>query len=405
MQMTAPPLQGIRVVEVGSVIAAPLASMILSELGADVVKVENVERGDDARFLGKTVKGESLYFFNYNKNKQSIAVNLKDERGREILLRLVEKADVLVENFRPGVMERLGLSYRELKKVNKGLIYCSISGFGQYGPYSQLGGYDLVVQAMSGLMYLTGRPEDEPMRTGVPIMDILAAYGAASAILAALYARTKTGEGVYIDASLFEAGVAAMGQWITTYLGSGEVPVRFGNKYPPIAPYEVFRVKDGYIVVAVANEAQWQRLCKALGREDLLNDPRFSDNQKRVMRENRQALSTELEKTLSQRTGREWLDILWRESIPAGPVNTVKEIVEDKHLAARNTLLKVSHPVLGEILCVRTVPLYDDVKPSVRRPPPLHGQHTYEVLRELGYSDEEILRLEAEGVVKTYKPQ
>jgi crotonobetainyl-CoA:carnitine CoA-transferase CaiB-like acyl-CoA transferase len=395
-------LEGVRVVEVGSAIAAPLASMILSELGAEIVKVENVERGDDARFMGKRVKGESLYFFTYNKNKRSIAVNLKHVKGREILVKLVEKSDVLVENFRPGVMGRLGLSYEELSKVNKGLVYCSVSGFGQYGPYSQLGGYDLVVQAMSGLMYVTGKPEDEPMRAGVPIVDILAAYNAAAAIIAALYARSRTGEGTYIDASLFETGIAAMGQWISTYVGSGEEPVRFGNKYPPIAPYEVFRVKDGYVVIAVGNESQWQKLCKALNREDLLADPRFTDNQKRIVPQIRAALAEELEKTLSQKTSREWLEVFWGEGIPSGPVNSVKDLVFDEHVRARDVLLRVQHPVLGEMLCARTVPLFDNIKPVVRRPPPLHGEHTREVLRELGYSDEEIGELEKEGVVKSH---
>ncbi len=397
------PLNGIKVLEVGSAIAAPLCGMILSEMGADVIKVEDVDKGDDARYMGVRVKGESLYFFHYNKNKRSIALNLKSEKGREIFLKLVEEADVLVENFRPNVMARLSLSYDDLKKVNGRLVYCSISGFGQTGPYSKLGGYDVVIQGMAGIMSVTGSPDGEPLRVGIPVTDILAAINAAAAICAALYFREKTGRGTYIDVSLFESAVAAMGQWISTYVGSGQLPLRFGNKYPPLAPYEPFKASDGWLIIAVGNEEQWQRLCLALDREDLYNDPRFRDNQSRTVPLHREILTKELEKTLSQRSVSEWVDLLQRHGIPSGPINTVKDLLSDPQVQARNILAKVNHPLLGEMVAVRTAPFFEKVEKPFFKPSPLHGEHTVEILKSLGYSEEEIEKLEGLGVVKTLR--
>ncbi|MEM0383870.1 MAG: CaiB/BaiF CoA-transferase family protein [Candidatus Caldarchaeum sp.] len=397
------PLRGVKVVEVGTAIAAPLCTLILSEMGAEVVKVENTSQGDDARLMGRLVKGESLYFFHYNKNKRSLAVDLKTEKGREILTRLVEGSDVFVENFRPGVMKRLGLSYEDLRMVNKRLVYCSVSGFGQTGPYAGLAGYDIVVQAVSGLMSVTGFPDGEPLRTGIPVADILAAVNAAAAVCAALFQRERTGEGTYLDVSLFEAGVAAMGQWISTYVGSGELPTRFGNKYPAIAPYELFKASDGWLVVAVGNERHWRLLCSALGRMDLMEDPRFRDNQSRINPSNREVLAEELSKVFSARTVREWVDLLQRSGIPSGPVNTVKDLLEDPQVKARSLLAKVEHPRLGMMTAVRSVPFQAGGQ-AFCRPAPLHGQHTEEVLKQLGYSSAEVEELERLGVVKLFRP-
>ncbi|MEM1942676.1 MAG: CaiB/BaiF CoA-transferase family protein [Candidatus Caldarchaeum sp.] len=397
------PLKGVKVVEVGTAIAAPLCTLLLSEMGAEVVKVENTSRGDDARFMGKLVNGESLYFFHYNKNKRSLAVDLKTEKGREILAKLVEGSDVFVENFRPGVMKRLGLSYEDLRKINKRLVYCSVSGFGQTGPYSELAGYDIVVQAMSGLMSVTGFPDGEPLRAGIPVADILAAVNAAMAVCAALFQRERTGEGTYIDVSLFEAGVAAMGQWISTYVGSGELPTRYGNKYPAIAPYEVFKASDGWLVVGVGNEKHWRQLCSVLGRMDLLEDPRFRDNQSRIKPSNREALEEELNRIFPVRTVKEWVELLQRSGVPSGPVNTVKDLLEDPHVKARGVLAKVEHPRLGVMTAVRSAP-FQACGQAFYRPSPLHGQHTEEVLKQLGYSSAEVEELERLGVVKLFRP-
>jgi len=394
------PLSGIRVLEFGSAVAAPLCGAILAEMGADVIKVEGVDKPDDARNWGKMVKGESLYFLHYNRNKRSLAVNLKDVRGREIVLKLVERSDCVVENFRPGVMERLGLSYSFLRGLNERLVYCSISGFGQTGPYSQLPGYDVIVQGMSGLMSVTGEAEGPPLRVGVPIIDILTALNAAMAVCAALFVREKTGRGQFIDVSLLETGVMAMGQWLSGYLGAGEVPHRFGNRYPPLAPYEPFNVKDGWIIVAVGNEEHWRKLCTLIGRDDLLRDERFKTNQSRIRPENRAALAAELEKTLTGRTVGEWLKVFWEEGVPAGPINTIREIASDPHLSVRKAFTELTHPVLGNVKFIRCTPVFNDTPTSVKTPAPTHGQHTDAILRDLGYTEDQIKLLEGQGVIK-----
>ncbi|MEM4417818.1 MAG: CoA transferase [Nitrososphaerota archaeon] len=392
-------LGGLRVLELGTAIAAPLCTMLLGEMGAEVIKVEQPGKGDDARYWGTLVKGESLYFLHYNKNKKSIAVNLKSDKGREIFLKLVENADVVVENYRPGVLERLGLSYDILSARNKGVILCSISGFGQTGPYSGLGGYDVIVQAMSGIMSVTGEPDGEPMRVGFPVADILASLYSTYSIIAALYRREKTGEGEWIDISLYDAAVSAMGQWLSIYLGSGRLPERFGNKYPLIAPYEPFKARDGYIMLAVANEEQWRRFCSAAGLENLLSDPRFRTNQDRIKTENRRALEEIVSATISRKTVKEWLEIFWEAGIPSGPVNSVDALLDDAQLKVRNMFQSVEHPKLGRLGVVGAVPKMLKSVVKVRGPPPLLGQHTVEILKWLGYSDNEIRSLESDGVI------
>ena len=393
-------LSGVRVIELGTAIAAPMCGMLLGEMGAEVIKIETPGRGDDARNWGDKVGGESLYFFHYNKNKKSCALNLKDERGREALKRLVARSDVLIENFRPGVMDRLGLSYEKLREVNPRLVYCSVSGFGQWGPYSQLGGYDVIIQGMSGLMSITGEPDGEPLRVGLPITDILAALYAAYSVALTLFWREKTGEGQRIDISLFEAAVGAMGQWISIYSGTGRVPKRFGNRYPLISPYEPIKTRDGYVIVAIGNEDLWRRFCKLIGREDLASDPRFATNQDRIKPENRSALLEILYSVMSGRDSRDWLKELWREGIPAGPINTVDKLLEDEHLRERGMFVNISHPTIGNITAVNVVPKLSAAGGSVKAPSPLLGQHTREVLKLAGYSDAEIDELVKAGVAQ-----
>lgn len=397
----ASPLAGIKVVELGSAISGPLCTMVLAEMGAEVIKVENTEKGDDSRSMGRPLKGESLYFVHYNKNKRSIAVNLKKPQGLRIVKQLVKKSDVLVENFRPGVLEKYGLSFDKVKKLNPSIIYCSVTGFGSQGPLKDYKGYDLVVQAMTGLMWMNRKPSDEPMRTPIPITDILAAFLASTAICAALYRRQITKKAVKIDVSLFMAGVAAMGQWISTEANSGQIVEPFGNRYPAIAPYEPFRAKDGWLVVAVGNQEQWSRFCEVIGRRDLLEDPRFSSNQSRINPVNRDALANEISEVLSRETVSHWVNLLQQSGVPAGPVNSIHDLLTNNFLHETGLFSQVLHPILGKLLAVRTAPMFDQ-KFGPLQHAPLHGQHTEEILKELGYSSKMINRLVVQGVVKTY---
>jgi len=374
--------------------------MLLGEMGADVIKIEAPGKGDDSRQWGAQLKGESLYFLHYNKNKRSCALDLKTTGGREAFLRLVKRSDVVVENFRPGVMGKLGLSYRQLKQTNSRLIYCAVSGFGQTGPYSQLGGYDAIVQGMSGIMSVTGEPDGEPLRVGLPITDIVAALYAAFSVALALFWREKTGRGQFVDISLLEAGVGAMGQWVSVFAGTGEIPRRFGNKYPLISPYEPIETRDGHIMVAVGNEELWKSFCRIIGRSDLLEDPRFATNLERIRPENRRQLIETLTDTLRRDTAEAWIAKLWAGGVPAGPINSVDRLLQDPHLLERGLFVDVEHPRVGRLRTVGVVPKFELTQGSVKSAAPLLGQHTREVLKEVGYDDEEIDRMARESMIQ-----
>ncbi|MDW8084292.1 MAG: CoA transferase [Candidatus Caldarchaeum sp.] len=394
------PLSGVKVIEFGSAVAAPLCGMLLAEMGAEVVKVENTREGDDARKMGKMVNGESLYFAHYNKNKQSIAVDLKTPEGRQIVRKLVKSVDILVENYRPGVLRKHGLGFEDVRRINRKIIYCSISGFGSRGRYKNYRGYDVITQAMSGLMWMNRRPGDEPLRIPVPVTDILAGLSAAAAVCAALHQRQKNGKAVKIDLSLLQSGIAAMGQWITTVSKTGEQIQPFGNRYPALAPYEPVKAADGWLVVAVGNEEHWERLCSVIGRDDMKNNPRFKDMQSRIDPFNREIIHNELEKTVSTKTVKEWVELLQRAGVPAGPVYSVEDVLRDKNLAATKIFTRVNHPILGWTLAIRTSPLFDG-RPSLVKPAPIHGQDTRRILRKLGYSPEAIKDFERRQIVKS----
>ncbi len=392
-------LADIRVLDLSRVLAGPFCTMLLADFGADVIKVEAPGRGDDTRHWGPPwAGGESAYFLSVNRNKRSITLNLKHERGRQILLDLVARSDVFIENFKVGTAKRLGLDYETLREINPRLIYCSITGYGQTGPYRDRPGYDFVIQAEGGIMSITGPADGEPHKVGVAIVDITAGLFAATAILAALHHRERTGEGQYIDIALLDAQVGWLANVAQNYLVSGEVPKRYGNAHPNIVPYEVFPTADGYIAVGIGNDRQYRRFCELTGRMDLWEDGRFQTNPGRV--EHRDELIPRLRELFRTRTTAEWLALLREAKISAAPINNVAQVLNDPHVLARGMVQTVRHPTAGELKLVGPVPKLSATPAAIRRPPPLLGEHTVEVLTELlGYDEETVSRLHEEGVV------
>ncbi|MCS7094926.1 MAG: CoA transferase [Thaumarchaeota archaeon] len=391
------PLDGVKVLDLSHVMAGPFCTMILADLGADVVKVEPPD-GDDLRKFSPIVNDESTYFISVNRNKKSVVVDLKKPSGQEIVRRLARRSDVVVENFRPGVAKRLGVSYDDLSCMNPSMIYCSISGFGQTGRYSQKPGYDLIALAMSGMMDLTGEPEGEPVKFAVPIADVTAGMFAAISILAALLERSKSGKGTYIDISMLDVQLYLLTHQASAFLLAGEEPKRMGSSHPSIVPYQAFKALDGYIVVTVANDAQWRRFCKGLGVPELSHDERFCTNSDRVR--NRAELVEYLGALFAKRTVSEWVSELEKADVPVAHVRSVKEALTDPYVLEREMIEKTPHPKLREVSLLAFPAIISGTRLKVRSPPPTLGQHTHEVLRSLGYSDEEIEALRREGVVQ-----
>ncbi|WIG61024.1 MAG: hypothetical protein OJF49_003772 [Ktedonobacterales bacterium] len=392
------PLEGVRVVDLSRALAGPYCAMLLGDMGAEVIKVEEPEVGDDSRHWGPPFQGgESAYFLSCNRNKRGVALNLKREGGREALWRLIERADVLVENFRPGLMEKLGFGYAAAHERNARLIYCSISAFGQEGPEAHIPGYDIILQGMSGASSVTGDPEGSPMRSGLPVCDILAGMTAGQGILAALFARERTGRGQHVETTLLGATVAALGNYATSYLLSGEAPGRVGNSHPQIAPYDLVRAADGYLNIAGGNDDIWQRCATALGLAALLDDPRFATNRERVR--NRKALLAAIEERTLTMPVANVLALLDAAHVPAGPVRDMRQVFESPQARHMGLAQTMTHPSAGEIRVVNTPVAFSETPASLRLPPPRLGEHTDEVLRELGYDDATIVRWRAEGAI------
>ena len=392
------PLDGIRVLDLTRVLAGPYCTMFLGDLGAEVVKVEQPGVGDDTRGWGPPFTGgESAYFLCVNRNKKSVTVDLKSKEGVALLRRLAERADVLIENFRPGTMERLGLGEKELRAINPKLIYASLSGFGADGPMSDAPGYDLIVQAWGGLMSITGPVDGEPSKVGVAIIDLVAGLMLGKSIAAALFAREKLGVGQKIDTSLLEAEVACLINVGSNYLVEGSIPRRWGNAHPSIVPYQSFKTADGYLVIGVASEGIWRRFCQAIGRAEWADDSRFEKNSDRV--ENRSLLVGLLAEIFLGRSTDEWLKLLNSAEVPCAPVQTVDQVFKAPQVLHREMLIEVEHPTAGTVPMAGIPVKFSATPASVRLPPPLLGQHTEEVLASwLGMGSEEINELKKNNV-------
>jgi crotonobetainyl-CoA:carnitine CoA-transferase CaiB-like acyl-CoA transferase len=399
-QKTKGPLAGLRVIDLSHVMAGPACAMLLADMGADVIKVEKLPGGDDARrMVPPEISSESAAFLIMNRNKRGIALNLKTDAGRKVLSRLLRDADVLLENYRRGTMEKMGFGYDALHAVNPRLIYCSISGFGRTGPYADRGGFDLVTQGMSGLMSITGEgPGCPPVKIGAPVTDITAGILGCVGILAALHCRASTGQGQMVDTSLFEAGIIHTYWQSAICFATGQAPGPMGTAHPLNAPYQAFSVADGWITVGAANQGNWLRMIEALGAPELGDDPRFADNASRMR--NLPALQGKLSEIFKTRTSAEWLRRLEEAGVPAGPVLDIKQMQADPQTLAREMIVKTTHPSAGEVNSIGLPVKFSETPGSIRGAAPLLGQHTREVLREHGFSDAEADEMAAQGAIE-----
>ncbi len=393
-------LNGIRVIDLTRVLAGPYCTMMLGDLGADVIKIEIPKRGDDTRQWGPPFAegGESAYFISANRNKRSLTLNLKSERGQEILKELISQGDILVENFRTGTLANWGLDYGTLQKIRPGLIYCTITGYGQTGPYKYRAGYDFMVQAMGGFMSLTGPVDGVSTRAGIAIADVATGIFASNAILAALFARERTGEGQLIDMSLLDSQVALLSYVASNYLISGELPKRYGNGHPNIVPYQEFKARDQEFAFAAGNDGQWRKFCEAVEYPEWIEDPRFATNSARL--ENREIVVEMLNNLFGTKNAAVWLELCDEIGIPAGRINNLEQVFADPQIQARKMKIEVEHPLAGSIPMVASPMNIPTTPTNVRYSPPLLGQHTDEILQNLlNYSEVEIDELRVDNVV------
>lgn len=391
------PLRGIRVADLSKVLAGPLCTQYLSDLGATVIKIEPCQTGDDSRAWPPLKGRDGAVFLSANRNKQSLAIDLKTAAGRGIVLRLVERVDVLVESYRKGVTDRLGLDYASVRKRNNRLVYASISGFGRTGPLSELPGYDLVAQAFSGIMDITGESEGGPIRSAFSPLDQTTGIWAALGILAALRHRDATGEGKYVEVSLFETAIAFLGYTAQIYWTKGDVPRRFGSGHESLCPYQAFKAADNYLLIAVGNDKLWRQFCHAVGLNDFVDDPRFRTNADRVTR------FAETVALVSERIKRkrvaDWTEILTAAGVPNSPVNSVDKVLALPHTRECGIILDYEHPVHGPLKSIAMPVSFGSQPRTVRSAPPMLGRHTVEILRDLGFADSEIENWLREGIV------
>ncbi|WML59330.1 CaiB/BaiF CoA-transferase family protein [Neobacillus sp. PS2-9] len=391
------PLQGVKVIDLSRVLAGPYCTMLLGDMGAEVIKIESVDYGDETRGWGPPfVEGESAYYLCANRNKQGITLNLKSKKGIDILRKLVSDADVVVQNFKLGTLERLGFGYKEMKKINEEIILASISGFGSTGSYSHLPGYDYIVQAMSGLMSITGEIEAQPAKVGVAIADVLTGLFTCIGILGAIHHRSRTGEGQEVDISLFDSQLASLVNVASNYLCSGQIPERLGNAHPNIVPYQVFTASDGDFIIAVGNDQQYRKLTILLEDEKLLTE-KYKTNSSRL--QNKSELIEIIAARIRTKSRAEWKQLLDEAGIPNGPIYNVKEALESDQANSRNMVVKVKHPTIPDLKLVGSPLKFSKTPVKMDCHPPLHSEHTEAVLLKLGYSLLEIKKMKQDQII------
>ena len=390
-------LDKIKVVDLTRTLAGPFCTMLMGDMGAEVIKVEEPTGGDETRKWTPFVNGESTQFLTFNRNKRSLSVNLKEREGLKIVQDLAADADVMIESFRAGTLDRLGLGYEAIKKTNPGVVYCSISGYGRTGPMADMPGYDLLIQAYSGLMSLTGDPEGSPLRIGFSLVDLFTGMMAYGTILTALRQRDQTGKGQWVESALLDGQVAALSYHATGFMGTGVEPKRMGSGHPSLVPYQSFSASDGQFIIGCANQGLWERMCRAIGQDAMLDDPRYTTNTDRV--EHRAECVGELSALFAQKTTAHWVDLIVEAGVPCGPINTVADVVSNPQVLARNMTAEVDHPNIPNLKFPGSPLKLTDSPATIRRVPPMLGQHNEEILEEAGYSPEKIADLKERGVL------
>jgi CoA:oxalate CoA-transferase len=393
------PLEDIVVLDLTRVLAGPYCAMILANLGAKMIKVERPKTGDDSRSFGPYKNGQSAYFVSLNRGKKSIAIDLKKPEGKQIIKELAKVSDVVLENFRPGTTRKLGLSYDVLSKINPRVIYAAVSGFGHSGPYSERPAYDMIAQALGGIMSITGQPGGEPTRVGSSIGDIIAGMFGAIGIISAIYERVFTGRGQMVDVAMLDGQVAVLENAIARYAINGEVPGPLGSRHPSISPFGGFKTKDSWVIIACGNQIIWEKFCRAIDREDLIEIPEFATNEKRT--ENYQKLKPIMDKIVQQKTTQEWLELLEKHNVPSSPINTIDKLFNDPQVKSRNMLIKAEQPGMGTIYVAgNPIKLSTLKEEAVTDPAPKIGEHTVEILQSfLNYDDAKINELKKQEVI------
>ena len=398
------PLEGVKVLDLTNVMAGPYCSMVLGDMGADVVKIENFPEGDASRRFDPKINDESYCFAVLNRNKKSLALDMKDARGKEIFHRLAARADIITENFRPGVVRKLGIDYDSVRKFNPGVVYASMSGFGQTGPYGKKGGFDIIAQGMSGIMMMTGYPGGRPAKVGIAMNDIASGVTALYGILGAYIGRLRTGAGQYLETSLLEAGLAWTPWEFGAYFGAGERPTATGTRHRRAAPYQAYRTGDGYVTVGASNNKLWNNFCTMVcARPDWLTDPLFATAASRL--QNVDALEREIEAVLTTRPTAHWVEKLDAAAVPGGPVLSYDQVMHDPHIKARNMVTEMEHPLIGRMKTIGLPIKSTGELTAIRQPAPWLGQHSAEVLRAIGYARGDIDALFADGVIYDQHPE